>query len=52
MTSQLTITMVMQSDAGVFVCQAASNGAIATSTASLTVVGKKHSDLSRCGVVW
>ena len=50
-TSQLTIHMVMQSDTGVFVCEAASNGAIATSTATLTIIGKKQSDLSWCGMV-
>ena len=44
-TSQLTIPMVMQSDAGTFICRAVSNGAIATSTAILTVIGKKQTDL-------
>ena len=40
-TSQLTIPMVMQSNAGTFVCRATSIGATATSSATLTVIGMK-----------
>ena len=39
-TSQLTISMVTLSNTGTFVCQATSSGAIATSSATLTVIGK------------
>ena len=39
-TSQLTISMVMLSNAGTFVCRATSSGAIATSSATLMVTGK------------
>ena len=39
-TSMLSITTAMLSDAGWYVCRASSNGAMSTSSATLTVVGK------------
>ena len=39
-TSMLSITTAMLSDAGWYVCRASSNGAMSTSSATLTVLGK------------
>ena len=43
-TSTLTISQAMLSDAGRYVCRAASNGLLAISSANLTVVGKWNTD--------